>query len=64
MKILINEKEFNIHTFGLRDHTFGLKREWRQLERYVLHFIQLDNGDAITIGVLSIPVMFKRLFKK
>lgn len=56
----IDGKVLQISTCGLRDHTFGLKRDWKQFHRYVIHFFQLENGDAITIGVVSVPVMFSR----
>lgn len=56
----INGVAFTIDTCGFRDHTFGLKRDWKQFHRYVLHFLQLENGDAITIGIVSMPVMFSR----
>lgn len=58
---VIDEKEYEINTFGVRDHSFGYKRDWSDFHRYVIHWIQLENGDAITIGVISAPVMFSRL---
>lgn len=51
---------YDIKTSGLRDHTFGLKRDWNQFQRYAIHFIQLENGDAITVGVVCAPIMFSR----
>lgn len=58
--VIIDGRFFPINTCGLRDHTFGWKRDWKQFHRYVIHFFQLENGDAITIGVVSVPVMFSR----
>lgn len=57
---IIDGKSFNINTSGLRDHTFGYKRDWNDFHRYVIHWIQLENGDAITLGVICVPIMFSR----
>lgn len=58
----IDGTAYEINTSGLRDHTIGAKRDWNDFHRYVLHFIQLENGDGISIGVICVPVMFTRLF--
>lgn len=58
--VKIDGREFSIKTSGLRDHTVGAKRDWNDFDRYVLHFIRMENGDAISIGVISAPVMFGR----
>lgn len=58
--VKINGKSYSIKTSGLRDRTIGAKRDWNDFHRYVIHWIQLDNGNAITIGIISMPVMFTR----
>lgn len=58
--IKIDGNTYSIHTSGLRDHTVAAKRDWNDIDRYVLHFIHLENGDALTIGTISVPVMFSR----
>lgn len=56
----IDETEYKIKTSGLRDRTIGANRDWNDFKRYVIHWIRLDNGNAITIGIISVPVMFTR----
>lgn len=58
--IKIDGKEFTLKTDGVRDHTVGARRDWNDFHRYVLHFIRLSNGNAISLGVISVPVMFTR----
>lgn len=58
--VKIDGKEYSINTSGLRDHTVAAKRDWNDIHRYVLHFITLDNGNAITVGVVCMPVMYSR----
>lgn len=58
---LIDGNAYEIKTHGLRDHTIGAKRDWSDFHRYVLHFIHMENGDGISIGVICAPVMFTRL---
>ncbi|XP_031628464.1 uncharacterized protein LOC116344172 [Contarinia nasturtii] len=57
----INGKDYPINTSGLRDRTFGAIRDWNQYHRYAIHMFRLDNGDAITVGVICVPIMFTRL---
>lgn len=59
--VSIDGTVYSISTRGLRDHTIGARRDWNDFERYVLHFIQLENGDGISIGVICAPIMFTRL---
>lgn len=58
--VKINGKEYSLNTNGVRDHTIGARRDWNDFHRYVLHFIRLSNGNTISIGVISVPVMFTR----
>lgn len=58
--VKINGREYSLRGSGLRDHTIGAKRDWRDFHRYVFHFIRLSNGDFISIGIISAPVMFTR----
>ncbi|XP_071158231.1 rifampicin phosphotransferase-like [Mytilus edulis] len=38
----------------IRDHSFGI-RDWRTFYRYSIHFIYLENGTMIQVGVVSQP---------
>lgn len=44
----------------VRDHSYAVMRDWRNFHRYVMHFFSMENGDRVTVGVVSIPVTFSR----
>lgn len=44
----------------LRHHSFGLMRDWKNFHRYAMHFINLENGDKISVGIISIPFIYSR----
>lgn len=46
----------------MRHHSFGLMRDWKNFHRYAMHFINLENGDKISVGILSIPFVYSRLY--
>lgn len=56
----IDGKEYSLKCSGLRDRTFCAKRDWNDFEHYIFYFIQLSNGNAISVGVISMPVLFRR----
>lgn len=60
---IIDGRSFDIATPAIRDHSFGELRDWRTFHRYVMHMFSLSNGDRITVGVISTPVMFSRFVK-
>ncbi|KAK9695154.1 hypothetical protein QE152_g33049 [Popillia japonica] len=55
---IINGVQYPIDVNVLRDHSVGHKREWRNFHRYALHFINVENGDRLTVGVISTPISF------
>lgn len=58
----IDGKIYSIQTSGVRDRTIGALRDWNDFHRYVIHYIRLDNGNALTVGIISVPIMFNRYF--
>jgi hypothetical protein len=58
--VVINGNKYPVHLDGMRDHSYGHKREWCNFHRYVLHFITLENGARINAGVMCIPLVFSR----
>lgn len=58
--VKIDGKQYAVETSGLRDRTIGARRDWNDFDRYVIHWISLGNGNAITVGLISAPVMFTR----
>lgn len=60
-KATINGKDYSLDLPSVRDHSFGLQRNWKLFHRYVMHFLTLDNGDRVTVGVISIPSTFSSI---
>lgn len=58
--VFVDEKEHKVNIQCVRDHSFGKYREWRNFHRYVLHYIFLDNGDRIAVGVVSQPAILSQ----
>lgn len=58
----INGTIYSINTPAMRDHSFGEMRDWNLFHRYANHFFTLDNGDRITVGVISMPVNYSKYF--
>ncbi|PVD27980.1 hypothetical protein C0Q70_10556 [Pomacea canaliculata] len=46
---------------GVRDHSYGNIRDWKSLHRYGLQYISLEDGSAICVGAISMPVALSRL---
>ncbi|XP_055709014.1 uncharacterized protein LOC129805257 [Phlebotomus papatasi] len=59
--VIIEDEKYDISVNSVRDHSFGLQRDWRIFHRYVMHFFTLEDGTRITIGVISIPVNFSSI---
>lgn len=57
----IDGTKYPIKVPSVRDHSFGLQRNWRLFHRYVMHFLSLENGDRITVGVICIPATFSSI---
>ncbi|XP_049783379.1 uncharacterized protein LOC126184833 [Schistocerca cancellata] len=60
-KVTVNGKQYTIKMDGVRDHSYGEKREWKNFHRYVLHYITLENGMKISAGIICAPLAFSRL---
>ncbi|KAK7073873.1 hypothetical protein SK128_024757 [Halocaridina rubra] len=46
---------------GMRDHSYGHKREWKLLHRYGLHMFTTEDGDQVNVGIVSQPVTCSQL---
>ncbi|XP_076271899.1 uncharacterized protein LOC143203575 [Rhynchophorus ferrugineus] len=53
--IKVNGKELPLKMDGFRDHSFGFKRDWTLMHRYIFHMFYLENQTRITLGVISQP---------
>lgn len=57
----VEDEEFKMNKIDtVRDHSYGEKREWKHFHRYALHYIALESGAKIAVGVVSMPVVFSR----
>lgn len=59
--VVIDDQEYLISVPSVRDHSFGVQRNWRLFHRYIMHFLTLENGDRISVGVISIPATFSSI---
>nr|XP_029728509.1 uncharacterized protein LOC115266418 [Aedes albopictus] len=57
----IDNQSFSLSVDCMRDHSFGDQRNWKNFHRYIMHFVHLENGDRITVGVICMPVTFSWL---
>lgn len=62
--VKIEGKQYSLQCSGVRDHTVAAKRDWNEFHNYVFHFIRLSNGNSISVGVICVPVMFRRYIFK
>ncbi|KAK7107098.1 uncharacterized protein [Littorina saxatilis] len=46
---------------GVRDHSYGNKRDWKNLHRYALQYASLEDGSAVCVGAISMPCNISRL---
>ena len=56
----IDDQIYSLKLDGARDHSFGHKREWSDFHRYALHFITLENGTRMNVGIVCVPLVFSR----
>ncbi|XP_018574444.2 uncharacterized protein LOC108913376 [Anoplophora glabripennis] len=59
--VKIDNKNYDIQLETVRDHSFGVHREWRQFKRYGLHFFSTQKGDRFSLGQICLPINFSRL---
>ncbi|KAH9500211.1 hypothetical protein Btru_077485 [Bulinus truncatus] len=54
-----DDQEIAVH--GVRDHSYGNVRDWKLFHRYVLNYVHLEDGTALCVGAISMPVTLSRL---
>lgn len=57
---MVDGTKYPVHLDGSRDHSYAHKREWSDIHRYALHFITLENGVRMNIGIVCVPLVFSR----
>eukprot|EP00105_Crassostrea_gigas_P043190 XP_019927338.1 PREDICTED: uncharacterized protein LOC105339207 isoform X2 [Crassostrea gigas] len=53
--------DVKLNISGVRDHSYGNKRDWRDLYRYAIQYCTLEDRTAICLGVISMPRSLSRL---
>lgn len=53
--------EVKLNISGVRDHSYGNIRDWRDLYRYAIQYCTLEDRTAICLGVISMPRSLSRL---
>ncbi|GLH10235.1 Uncharacterized protein GBIM_15186 [Gryllus bimaculatus] len=61
IQLHLQEKLYKVKVNGVRDHSYAEKREWKLFHRYALHFITLESGVRISVGIVCMPLAFTRL---
>ncbi|KAJ3663774.1 hypothetical protein Zmor_008001 [Zophobas morio] len=51
----IDNKIYTLQMDAFRDHSYGYKRDWTLMHRYVFHMLYLENGTRVSIGLVSQP---------
>lgn len=51
----IDGEELPLKLDSFRDHSFGFKRDWTLMHRYIFHMFYLENQTRITLGVICQP---------
>ncbi|CAH1798438.1 unnamed protein product [Owenia fusiformis] len=46
---------------GVRDHSYGNIRDWRDLHRYSISYLHCEDGMAAAIGVICMPLTMSRI---
>jgi len=59
-EIVVDGTKYPVRLDGSRDHSYAHKREWSDIHRYALHFITLENGVRMNIGIVCVPLVFSR----
>ncbi|XP_060593544.1 uncharacterized protein LOC132748017 [Ruditapes philippinarum] len=51
----------NINIRGVRDHSYGNIRNWRQLHRYCIQYANFPDGTNLCLSAISMPATMSRL---
>ncbi|XP_059177655.1 uncharacterized protein LOC131956986 [Physella acuta] len=58
---IAGHQDLDIKVQGVRDHSYGNIRDWKLFHRYVLNYVHLEDGTAICVGAISMPITLSRL---
>ncbi|ELU09306.1 hypothetical protein CAPTEDRAFT_151881 [Capitella teleta] len=56
-----NYPEQELHVRGVRDHSYGNFRDWKDLHRYAIQYFTLRDGTAFCVGNICFPKTMSRL---
>lgn len=58
---VVDGEQYTIDLLSMRDHSYGMRREWRLLHRYALHMMHTEQGTQFDVGVVSQPITCSNL---
>ncbi|XP_064594937.1 uncharacterized protein LOC135461674 isoform X2 [Liolophura sinensis] len=50
----------NVKLQGVRDHSYGNKRDWSSFHRYILQYAYMEDGTSVCFGAICIPNLMSR----
>ncbi|XP_024937100.1 uncharacterized protein LOC107264026 isoform X2 [Cephus cinctus] len=53
--VTLDGKEYRLDCQAFRDHSYGFKRDWKLMHRYIFHMLFLEDGTTASIGVICQP---------
>ncbi|XP_061177236.1 uncharacterized protein LOC133185967 [Saccostrea echinata] len=53
--------DINLNVSGVRDHSYGNIRDWKDLHRYAIQYCTLEDKTAVCLGVISMPRSLSKL---
>ncbi|KAL1490186.1 hypothetical protein ABEB36_012919 [Hypothenemus hampei] len=56
--VTIDKQEYRLNVDCLRDHSVASHRDWGSFERYILHWISMENGDHFALGMICNPICY------
>jgi len=60
-EIEVDGKKYKFEMPSMRDHSYGVKRDWKLLHRYIFHMFSLEDGRRFDIGNVCQPVTSSKL---
>ncbi len=59
--VKIEEETIALSVQGVRDHSYGNLRDWKDLHRYGIQYLTLQDATSICAGLISMPLTLSRL---
>jgi len=60
-EIVVDGKTYKFKIPAMRDHSYGIKRNWKLFHRYIFHMFNLEDGRRFDVGLVCQPVTMSKL---